>query len=280
VLFAAALVGMCYLVGPFREAGWREQLVSPHVGGHAKNDETTLQSLQSIVEQWGDDAPVMAAALLAAIAAGRGGWRGYWPAVVWFGSSVVALSQANPVWSHHRVLMSWPAAVIAGVAAAELWDRNFDGFPFRTAPKNWKLQLAALGLIAIACVWGVGLRAWDAATIARGPKDDRLNAELVAQIRARSKPGEWLFTDDPHYAYVAHLKVPPEIAVWSNKRERRGEIPLPTLVEIRDRYEVPLMLLARHKRLRVPETRKALTSGYLKVFDSPYADLYDRRAAQ
>jgi hypothetical protein len=113
-----------WLFGPFGEPGWQQQLIRTHLRTGLATDDSQLEALRSISSRLFEDAPLMLATVVTVWLAGwRVGWRCL-PMAVWFVTSLLVLSQANPVWGHHRVMFSIPAAVAAGVAANHLLRRR------------------------------------------------------------------------------------------------------------------------------------------------------------
>ena len=242
VLWAVALGAVTWLIGPWREPAWQQQLVTTHLRTGLPTDDTQAQALRSLFMRFIEDAPLM-------LAAGLSLWAGGWavaarclPAGIWLISSVLVLSQANPLWGHHRVMFSIPAAMIAGAALCGLIDRWKARGRLALLPVPDRL---AVGAMVLAFVWGAGQVVGSLFTLGRG--SDRHDPELLARLKeiARERPAGWVISDDPHVVRAAGLLVPPEVAVLSLKRLQR-DLTEDRFVEIIGHYRPPAIVLARH----------------------------------
>lgn len=250
-LLLTAFAVVTYFVGPFREAGWQQQLVRTHVKTGLATDDTQLQALKSVLMRFVEDAPLMLAMAGSLYAAGRATARRCLPAITWIVTSVIVLSQANPLWGHHRVMFSIPAAMIAGVCLAEVWSR------YRAAARADRPARLALGLAALAFAYGLAQVGGSLAGLGRG--DDTNDPEIVERLRRDRDRIRWVISDDPHLVHTAGLIVPPETAVLSLKRLQR-DLTEERFAQIIDRYRPEVILLARHTY--TPEFVERVTRGY------------------
>lgn len=271
--FLVVLAGVVWLGGPFREPGWQAQLVDVHMtrlklAGH--------NAFRSIVARLGEDAPLVMTTIGMALLAGREGWSRSWPASVWLLTSLIALSRANPVWGHHRVMLVTPLAIWAGVCFAVLLQRLAKGDRFRDLPPRW-LAHATIGVTIVTIGIGLTLRMHDLITSGRSP-DQQFDPEIFAALQQRTRPGDTLMTDDPHIAVVLGLRVPPDSAVWSFKREAQGLMPIEALLASRGKYPPRAILLARKPLpAALPDDWEAqLTSGYELTLRKAHRRLYTR----
>jgi hypothetical protein len=251
VLLLSAFAVVSYLAGPFREPGWQQQLVRTHVKTGLATDDTQLQALRSVLMRFIEDAPLMLAMAAGLYAAGRATARRCLPALAWIIASVIVLSQANPLWGHHRVMFSIPAAMIAGACLAEVWSRS-RAAPRRDMPTG--LAFASAGL-----AFAYGLAQVTGSIIGLGRGDDTNDAEIVDRLRRDRDRIRWVISDDPHIVHAAGLVVPPETAVLSLKRLQR-DLTEDRFAQIIDRYQPEVIILARHTY--TPEFVQRVTRGY------------------
>lgn len=273
LLMLAVLGGVVWLAGPFREPAWKTQLVDVHMTRLALEGH---DAIRSILARFGEDAPLLLSTIGLAILAGREGWSRSWPAAVWLVTSVVALSQANPVWGHHRVMLVTPLAIWAGASFGVLLPRLAAAVKFRDLPPRW-LSHATIGAIFVALAFGLGVRSHDLVTSGR-LQDEQFDPRIYATLRDKTRPGDTLMTDDPHIAVVLGLRVPPDTAVWSFKREAQGLMSMEALLASRDRYKPNAILLARKPFPdALPDDWEAqLTVGYELALRRAHRRLYLR----
>jgi hypothetical protein len=185
---------------------------------------------------------------------------------------VVALSQANPVWGHHRVMLVIPLSIWASSNLGVLLNRVAPDGRLRDLPPRW-LARVTVGVLAATLLLGMAQRTSDLLFAGRTP-DEQIDADVLAAVRANVQPGAILLTDDPHVAVITDLRVPPELAVWSFKRQAQGLVTLEMLLSVRDRHRPHAILLTRKP---LPEGWEAeLTQGYILVLRKAHRRLYCR----
>jgi len=251
------------LLAPLGEPGWRQQLLQPHLKTARPTDDTIYDSLRSVVMRFLEDAPLMLACLSTMLLAGRDAVRRATPMLLWIATSVVVLSQANPLWGHHRVMFSIPAAVMTAVAATAILRR---GTSPPLAPASNRVSSRRIVSVALAIALGYGLASllYSAATLGRG-REGTMDAEVLGRLTALQPRTKWVLSDDPHLVHAAGMRVPPETAVLSLKRLQR-DLTEEQLSEVISRYQPKLVLLARHEwDAEFPGAINRLTADYMLV---------------
>lgn len=101
----------------------------------------------------------------------------------------------------------------------------------------------------------------------------------VIQLLKSQPSTQWLFTDRPIYGIHSGLRVPPEIAVFSLKRLRSGNLNSKTLIQVLDVYKPEQLILSRFKKniLQNKQIRAYIQQHYVKVYSSQKVDLYRRQ---
>jgi hypothetical protein len=150
--------------------------------------------------------------------------RGLWIAYAWLMVSLAVVLVHRPLWYHHLLIVSTPLAWMGGAGLAELWKR------VRTASASTGLSRGKLAgysrRIAVFTVIGLlgalwGLKVWREGERLRAPAA-RGDWEMVAALREAE--GKWVFADRPMDAFYAGKRVPPEVAVLSEKRMGEGKM--------------------------------------------------------
>jgi hypothetical protein len=255
LVFALAWAVSTYWLAPFHEPVWKQQLLVTHMKTGLPTDDSQLASLRSIASRFLEDGPLMLAAGVCVFLAGREAARRALPAIVWLASSVVVLSQANPLWGHHRVMFSIPAAMIAAVAFGIVWSDA----------ERRKRQIATIA-VGIALSWGAVQLAFAVATLGRG--DDAHDPQILSRLREIAAQNDsteptWVISDDPHVVRAAGMLVPPEVAVLSLKRLQR-DLSEDALAAVVQKYRPVAILLARHNYSDTFASRVAV--GYEPAF--------------
>jgi hypothetical protein len=241
-LWTLALASVTWLIGPWREPAWKQQLVTTHLKTGLSTDDTQADALRSIVMRFLEDAPLMLATFVAIAVMGHAGFRRCAPQLVWMGCSVAVLSQANPLWGHHRVMFSIPASMIAGICLHQVIVSR--GGVRKVLRGDWSARCA---LVAAGLALGNGAAQVGVSAFTLGRGDDTHDALVVQRLREINARGNvrWIISDDPHIVRAAGLLVPPETAVLSLKRLQR-DLTEERFAEIIASYRPPAILLARH----------------------------------
>jgi 4-amino-4-deoxy-L-arabinose transferase-like glycosyltransferase len=153
-------------------------------------------------------------------------WLMLYP-LAWAVTALLILLNYAPVWSHHALLITVPAAMLAGGALAETL-RQGARLLRGLRPTAEGGLLAAGSVLALALL--VTLRLPDLQTIARDyrrfQEEDRFPYELTLQkkIDQYALQTNWMVTDMPMFAFRAGISVPPNLAVISGKRFLAGDL--------------------------------------------------------
>jgi hypothetical protein len=100
------------------------------------------------------------------------------------------------------------------------------------------------------------------------------SSDVTLSLQRHLSKGNWLFTQDPIFAFHLGLLVPPDYAVVSKKRVWSGEDPIQLAQTVVDRYE-PGWLLIEHDYLQV--LRRQIARGhYERVWTDQARSLYIR----
>lgn len=265
-MFLGTFTVVLWGFGPWREPSWQAQLVDVHTAKlHGHN------ALRSIAARLGEDTPLLVAAIALLLMGGRDAWSRCWPAWVWFATSLLALSKANPVWGHHRIMLVVPLAISAGVCSVRLLER-LSVRPWQLPIPRPAATVAAVALV-VALVSGVVQRSIDL-TVSGRTGSEQLDPDVLAELRRFAAPDDILMTDDPHFAIAAGLLVPPDLAVWSYKRQEQGQVTRDLLLKIRDRDRPRAILLTRKPLPHGWEDK--LTEGYELALRKAHRRLYRR----
>jgi len=213
--FSAGFVVVLLLaVAPLLAAGTLSGLVDAHQVARQQAGGTT-DGLKTLIGFLSDDRALFGlAALGAALATLRGNFAA-WPWLGWLVISGLALLDHSPVWPHHRVLLTVPAAALAGHA--------FDlRLPERTKALLVTALRVALPTLALAGV-AAGATQPKRLEAMRSPPawtNSKRDWEVFAVFSRYAAASKMVAAARPTYAFRSGRPVPPDLAVTSWKRFR------------------------------------------------------------
>ncbi|MDY7015989.1 MAG: glycosyltransferase family 39 protein, partial [Cyanobacteriota bacterium] len=178
--------------------------------------------------------------------------------LLWLGTAALILLNHKPIWYHHYLLLSLPAIWLAsyGVAVAIPY---FKGFKI----SQFNLVVGLCLLSAIAAPIKLGVMHWQNRLFLQ---ESQAKIEMVERVLDYQQDTQWVFTDNPMYAFVARLPVPPEIAVLSRKRIASGEMTRDKLYALLAKYRPEQVILERFPEVYDP-IRPYLDANYVKLSD-------------
>jgi hypothetical protein len=168
----------------------------------------------------------------------------------------------NPFWSHHQLLITLPAAILASIAMGyslvDLYKRAKRG------------KLLSIGVLpsAIIILLSLGF------CYQRIPKSfyefkldlpnfrteydprDAVDYEVLATIRENADGTNYLFTDQPMYAFRAGIPVHPYLAVMTKKRYVAGQLSEEELLSLLTEIKPEQIILTRYEFSAVHEYMK------------------------
>lgn len=213
---AACAVTVLLAFSPFLVAQTASGLVETHqvARQQAGGDLDGVGTLRRFVT---DDPLLFILALQGALLACA---RRKWAALPWLGWLVLAaaaLVDHSPVWPHHRLLLTVPAAALAGHA--------FDVKLGSALPAAWRRSAqVALAVVASAAV-AFSVNQADRLDSMLQPKpwtNSKTDWKVFAEFARYAKQSRMVATARPTYAFRAQKPVPPDLAVTSWKRFRVG----------------------------------------------------------
>ncbi len=174
-------------------------------------------------------------------------WEGLFP-VAWLGAGTLLLLNHKPVWPHHYCLIAIPMAWLAAYASVPLFDlfkeraSLFNYREFRLRNYFW----ASISLILIIFTL-LTLKPKVSKDIPSIQTNYEPEFAIVNRLLEQKNSTKWLFTDVPIYGFYADLLVPPEIAVFSTKRIKTGQLTQDKIYELLEKYRPEQILIGRFK---------------------------------
>jgi PelA/Pel-15E family pectate lyase len=181
----------------------------------------------------------------------------------WALAAGAVISLHRPVWGHHLLLLTVPAALLGGAGAIAF---------SRVVAARWAsrgLERAAVRrALALAVAVGVAWLLVEAGRwrLPRGRASAfRREQAVVDALRSFARPGDVLLTDRPMHAFRAGVPVWPETAVFSEKRLRTGHLTERRLIEIVAGERPALVLLGRFPLQSLKKTLRATYGAPIRL---------------
>lgn len=182
----------------------------------------------------------------------------------WSISEYVLLANTIPVWYHHQLAVTVPAAILAAIPLGEvstelvtrIQDRNTFTVPSITL-------FVALGLM----LWSQFFRVqamiphleFDFPNLRRDTSRPSTEFIVLAEMHEQKNESEFLVTDNAMFAFRLGKPVPPNIAVFSGKRFHSGLLTEQDLISAIIETDPDQVLLARHE---LPAVEAYLNQDY------------------
>jgi hypothetical protein len=158
--------------------------------------------------------------------------------LAWIAITVIALSFHRPLWKHHFLLFIVPLCWFAGVGMDQLKE-----FIANYSKGNmWTKNTAMFVIILIIAVSGFGSLV---GTHQRYTYREK-NLEPLERLRWFTSGSNWVITDFPLDAYRADLLVPPDLAVFSEKRVLTGKLTVDDVRTALDEFSASQVSLRRN----------------------------------
>jgi hypothetical protein len=195
-------------------------------------------------------------------------WTSLYP-FFWMVTAYLLLLNHTPVWWHHQLLISVPATILAGITVGEIAP---------TVPKliEWGQFKDTRGLIQLAGLIGLfffvfsvrvpgGLENFNPipSLTTTGLNLGMEREKILADMIRHAPETNWVVTDLPMYAFRARLSVPPNLAVFSQKRFLTGNLTTQEVIDTIQEYQPEQILLGRQT---YPVIEEYLENGYYLYF--------------
>jgi hypothetical protein len=191
--------------------------------------------------------------------------------VAWFITTLGLLIFHRPVWWHQTLLLTIPAAMLAGLALNEVLNTLIQAaFPNSHIKLNGLLLTAALFAIMVLLFRfrpneSIQLINLSPKTFGTEPEIRPHPAIVYRRMKSLAPQTNWVVTDMPIFAFRIGVPVPPELAVFSVKRVETGDLVADEILAIVRQYKPEQIMFGR---FHFPE----LTDELLVDYDLDYID--------
>jgi hypothetical protein len=177
---------------------------------------------------------------------------------LWLLFASMTLFIHRPVWSHYSLLISLPV----------IWLATYTLQQIMIALKlRKKVSKKVIWIGLSLCLICLLIKSWLTFTKTEDLlRDSQVYQPALQALMTHQSQTKWLFTDMPMFGFQSNLNVPPEIAVFSQKRLRSQNLTLPDIVNLFDQYQPEQVLLARF-----PEIQTGLITLLNQHYELQYA---------
>lgn len=279
MLWLGTLIGCIFLLGLiFVGAENISQLVIPHLVAKIQSSRNinfdSLPIEWHLREAW---AILLLAILGSLIAIIKKKWLTLY-LLAWMGVAYLLLRNYSPVWYHHQLIITIPAAMLAGITIGEIVDEIFISKHPNVLPIEMKMLLmsgALISLITLVIRVPVLVDEFNQQPNKRFIESGTLsvNERILKRMASHAEETEWVFTDLPIYPFRVGLKVPPELAVISAKRIFTGTLTDEQILNVLREKRPEQVLLGRFD---YPSVNNYIDTNYKLIFNMEDKRLYLR----
>jgi hypothetical protein len=196
--------------------------------------------------------------------------------IAWIAGGYLLLSWHQPVWFHHLLSITVPAAILAGIGVSEAIQSVVQWLRRKTK-LDLVVLLSATALIVCAALLNQRLPAV-LAEFQPAPFYQRTYADpyfpetpFLKKIANHASETRWLVTDLPMFAFRTRLITPPNLAVFSEKRLQIGELSEAEVLNTLRQLEPEQVILGRFS---MPEVEAYLAEHYRLLYTHKATHLY------
>ncbi len=192
--------------------------------------------------------------------------------VVWIMAAYLLLSIQIPVWHHHQLLITIPAAMLAGIAVGEALHLALNLFHTRKLFSRQTLLIAAIiTCFVLALISLIPQIYTDFTTPVYLLERERM---FLVKMNNHAPETHWFVTDVPMYAFRVGIPVPPPLSVISDKRLATGNLTEAQIIDMINEYKPEQIFLGRFE---FAELESFLREDYKILYTRGKRTLYLRK---
>jgi hypothetical protein len=255
------------------------QLLDTHLLARQFGGEASYPGAQSIYWHLGESWAVLLLAIAGVVITI---WRKNWLSLylaAWAGTALLLLTFHEPVWYHQQLVVTVPAAMLAGIAGGEGIRRLAVSLRLRKLVTASALVaiLAAAGFVYVLAERYPKVApelSHPAYFLDRADHAPWTEQMFLVKMANHAADTRWVVTNLPMYAFRAGLPVPPSLAVMSEKRIVTGELTEAQIIAIIEEVRPEQVLLGRRE---FPELEAVLKEDYRLLYTRGKRQLYLRK---
>ncbi len=222
--------------------------------------------------------PLLILAFLGAwLSISRRNWLTLYP-LAWAVLAYTLFSFYSPVFYHHQLMVTVPAGTLA---AAALGEGILSLIHLKRSSDLIRVQ-ALLGIVALISFVPISLHYLPVLgeQLTNQPRIGNIplkvsagKSKLIHMMNEYAGRTNWIMTDEPMYAFRAHLPVPPNLATFSSKRLATGSLTDEDILTAMREYRPEQVLVARFE---IPALEAYLQENYTLILKVEYFRLFLR----
>jgi hypothetical protein len=192
--------------------------------------------------------------------------------VAWTVLAYLTLRWQIPVWYHHQLLITIPAAMLAGIAIGQSISTIQQLFK----KKGGTILLYSLAIISMSMlILSLVMRIPETLRDFSAP-DVLLERERMFLVRSSNHAAEtkWFVTDTPMYAFQIKASVPPNLTVFSDKRILSGNLSEEHVLSAISEYQPEQVFFGR---FNFPTVKEYIQEDYRLLYQRGKRSLYLRQ---
>ena len=211
--------------------------------------------------------------LLALVAVILGIWRRDWrimPPLLWVALSFALLLQQQPLFDHHRVLLSPPLALLSALVVPLASMATSKMQSFSTNKQEIRAISARAARIATISIWVVVFISLSTSLLnVKGTTRPIPDAQrqMASALRAETLPQDQIVTDDQYIAGLADRTVLPQLVDTSQVRIASGYLTAQQLESAITKADARVILFASGRFDGVPGFREWVRENYTQAID-------------
>lgn len=192
--------------------------------------------------------------------------------IAWTAFAYLTLLWQVPVWYHHQLLVTIPAAMLAGVAIGQSIATISRLIRTRETPA----LLGSLAIISMAMLMLLLVVRLPVTMQEFSAHDALLERERMFLVRSsnHATETEWFVTDTPMYAFRIKASVPPNLVVFSDKRMLSGHLSEEQILAAIAEYRPEQVFIGRFD---FPAVQAYLKEDYRLLYERGKRSLYLRQ---
>jgi len=194
--------------------------------------------------------------------------------IIWSILVVIQSLFQAPLREHYMLALNLPSAVLAAIVVSETcWDKSALAGPISAKRILVLVLVIALGVAFLLQLPGA-IEESQRLTLYPLTVED---TEAINLIRTFAEPSDFVITDKEILAFLAERNIPPLLGGTSHRRIDIGWLTGEQLIEITQRYKVPVVTLWAERLRRLQDYEEWLRANYqLLKFYKPERQIYLR----
>lgn len=205
-------------------------------------------------------------------------WAGQWrellfPVILGL-SALIAYTLHRPWWWYYYLHLAVPMSILSAYALVPLTQIASVGLRHRSLSALARAGCAIVVLVFLAStsVREGGTRFYAQYRWLQSAPLAKNDGALRAMLRYKDQT-RWFYSLDPQYAFLAGVRIPPELAILPAKRFATGQIDYSTILPYLRLYKPEQILLTSADEL-APDWMAFVAEGYAKVYEDQWRTLY------